>query len=68
MRIMIVDDETFIRVNFKTFLDWKQEGYDLVGEAANGEEALKRSKNFNLMSYFSTFGCRYSTDLACFGS
>lgn len=42
MRIMIVDDETFIRVNFKTFLDWKQEGYDLVGEAANGEEALKK--------------------------
>ncbi|MCJ8014622.1 response regulator [Paenibacillus sp. KQZ6P-2] len=42
MRIMIVDDETFIRVNFKTFLDWKQEGYYLVGEAANGEEALEK--------------------------
>lgn len=42
MRIMIVDDETFIRVNFKTFLDWEQEGHNLVGEAANGEEALAK--------------------------
>lgn len=42
MKIMIVDDESFIRMNFKTFLDWEQHGYYLVGEASNGREALEK--------------------------
>lgn len=42
MKIMIVDDESFIRLNFKTFLNWKQHGYYLVGEASNGREALEK--------------------------
>lgn len=42
MRIMIVDDESFIRMNFKTFLDWKHQGYYLVGEASNGREAMEK--------------------------
>ncbi|RCX19617.1 two-component system response regulator YesN [Fontibacillus phaseoli] len=42
MKIMIVDDESFIRMNFKTFLDWKHHGYGLVGEASNGREALEK--------------------------
>lgn len=42
MKIMIVDDESFIRMNFKTFVDWKSHGYYLVGEAANGKEALEK--------------------------
>ncbi|WP_449602087.1 response regulator [Paenibacillus sp. Marseille-Q9583] len=42
MKIMIVDDESFIRMNFKTFVDWKHHGYYLVGEAANGKEALEK--------------------------
>lgn len=42
MNIMIVDDEAFIRLNFKTFIDWHEHGYVLVGEAANGREALEK--------------------------
>lgn len=42
MKIMIVDDESFIRMNFKTFVDWKHHGYYLVGEATNGREALEK--------------------------
>lgn len=42
MKIMIVDDESFIRMNFKTFVDWKHHGYYLAGEAANGKEALEK--------------------------
>ncbi|WP_028545482.1 response regulator [Paenibacillus taiwanensis] len=42
MKIMIVDDESFIRMNFKTFVDWNLHGYYVVGEAANGKEALEK--------------------------
>ncbi|MGM1045561.1 MAG: response regulator [Bacillota bacterium] len=42
MKIMIVDDESFIRMNFKTFVDWTHHGYYLVGEATNGREALEK--------------------------
>lgn len=42
MKIMIVDDESFIRMNFRTFVDWEYHGYHLVGEAANGKEALEK--------------------------
>lgn len=42
MKIMIVDDESFIRLNFKTFVDWEIHGYYLVGEAANGREAIEK--------------------------
>ncbi len=41
MRIIIVDDESFLRVNFKSYIDWGKYGFELVGEACNGEEALK---------------------------
>lgn len=40
MRIIIVDDEPFLRVNFKSFINWNNYGFELVGEACNGEEAL----------------------------
>lgn len=42
MRVMIVDDETIIRVGLKSIIDWKSEGYELIGEARNGQEALDK--------------------------
>lgn len=41
MRIIIVDDEPFIRVSFKSYIDWTKYGLKLVGEAGDGEEALR---------------------------
>lgn len=41
MRVLIVDDETIIRVGLKSMIQWEKEGYLLVGEAKNGEEALE---------------------------
>ena len=39
-RVLIVDDELLIRQGIKHYLNWEQEGFSIVGEAANGKEAL----------------------------
>ena len=42
MKVLIVDDENFVRMNFKSFMDWEGQGYRLVGEARNGREAIDK--------------------------
>lgn len=39
-RIMIVDDEDYFRQYLKSTIDWNALGFEIAGEAANGEEAL----------------------------
>ena len=41
VRVLIVDDEYIMRQGLKYMIDWEQEGYEIVGEATNGNEALK---------------------------
>lgn len=40
-KVLIVDDELLVRQGIKNFLDWEREGFQIVGEASNGQEALK---------------------------
>lgn len=40
-RILIVDDEILIRRGIMHYLDWESEGFQIVGEASNGQEALE---------------------------
>jgi len=40
-RVLVVDDETLIREGIKHYLNWEQEGFEIVGEASNGQEALQ---------------------------
>ena len=39
--VMIVEDEFLVRAGLKTSIQWEQEGFEIVAEAQNGEEALK---------------------------
>jgi two-component system response regulator YesN len=39
-KVLIVDDEQLIRQGIKHFMNWEQEGFQIVGEASNGSEAL----------------------------
>lgn len=39
--VLIVDDELLARQGIKHLLDWESEGFRIVGEAANGKEALE---------------------------
>jgi YesN/AraC family two-component response regulator len=43
IRILIVDDQDLIRTGFRLFLQ-TQEGLEVVGEAADGVEALEQSR------------------------
>lgn len=40
-KVLIVDDEQLIRQGIKHFMNWEQEGFQIVGEASNGSEALE---------------------------
>ncbi|MDF2837117.1 MAG: hypothetical protein K0Q63_2757 [Paenibacillus sp.] len=41
LKVVVVDDEILVRVGLKTFVPWSEHGFRLVGEAANGREALE---------------------------
>lgn len=40
-KILIVDDEFLMRQGIKHMVDWEAEGFQIVGEAGNGREALE---------------------------
>lgn len=39
-KVLIVDDEILIRQGIKHYINWEQDGFKIIGEASNGEEAL----------------------------
>lgn len=43
--VVIADDEHIIRNGMKKYIPWKDEGFNLVGTAANGQIALELIKN-----------------------
>ena len=38
--VLIADDEQNIREGLKYILDWKQIGFEIIGETANGDDTL----------------------------
>lgn len=40
LRVFLVEDEFVVRENIKKMVPWEQYGYELVGEAPDGEVAL----------------------------
>ncbi|SER68567.1 two-component system, response regulator YesN [Gracilibacillus ureilyticus] len=40
-KLLIVDDELLIRQGIINYIDWEKEGYQIIGEASNGREALQ---------------------------
>lgn len=47
MKVFIADDESIIREGLKHIIPWKELGFQLCGEASNGEDALKRILELN---------------------
>lgn len=45
IKVLIVDDEILVRIGLKTIIPWEDNGFELIGEAANGEEALRLLKD-----------------------
>lgn len=42
LRVLLVDDEIMIREGFKRLFDWQAHGCEVVGEAADGVQALSQ--------------------------
>jgi len=40
LKVLLVDDETLVRVGMKSIIPWKDNGFSIVDEAANGIQAL----------------------------
>lgn len=40
MDVILVDDELLMRIGLKSMINWEEYGFQVVGEAANGKEAL----------------------------
>lgn len=45
INVLLVDDEQFIRQGMKCLVDWEEYGYQIVGEAKNGMEAIEYIEN-----------------------
>ncbi|MFS0869779.1 response regulator transcription factor [Paenibacillus xylanilyticus] len=41
-KVLIVDDEFLVRQGIKHHMNWESEGFQIVGEASNGEEGLEQ--------------------------
>ena len=42
LKVMIVDDEEMIRRGLRAIVDWKEYGYTVCCDAADGEDGYKR--------------------------
>lgn len=42
--VMIVDDESLVRIGLQSIIDWEQHGYRITGAYKNGEEALAAAR------------------------
>lgn len=40
IKVLIADDEPRIRRGIKNIINWEEEGFEIIGEAEDGEEAL----------------------------
>lgn len=41
IKVLIVDDDAIARTNLKTMIDWGKYGFEIIGEAVNGSNAIQ---------------------------
>lgn len=46
-KVLIIDDEVFIREGMRQVIPWKELGCELIGEAQNGEEGIEKLIQYN---------------------
>ena len=45
LQVLLVDDEPFIVQGLSALIDWEKEGFEIVGTAGNGSEAVEFLKS-----------------------
>ena len=56
--IAIIDDESLVRLGIKSSVAWEEYGYEIVGEAGNGQTGLEMIRKNTRISSCSTSVCR----------
>lgn len=46
IKVLIVDDELLVRIGLRTMIDWESNGFSIVGEASNANEAIEMFDRF----------------------
>lgn len=41
LKVLIVDDEVLVRAGLRTMVNWSDQGFEVIGDAADGEKALQ---------------------------
>lgn len=41
LKVVIIDDEALVRVGLKSMVNWEELGFEIIGEAANGQQGLE---------------------------
>lgn len=49
--VVIAEDELLVRIGIKSSVDWEKNGFKLLGEAADGNEAIQMVRKI-LTSHF----------------
>uniref|UniRef100_UPI001ABBD0A5 response regulator n=1 Tax=Enterobacter agglomerans TaxID=549 RepID=UPI001ABBD0A5 len=51
LKVLITDDEMQVRLGLRMKINWEEEGFEIVGEASNGKEAIEwlRTEKINLI-------------------
>lgn len=51
LKVLITDDEMQVRMGLRMKINWEEEGFEIVGEASNGKEAIEwlRTETINLV-------------------
>lgn len=40
-QVLLVDDDTIVRITVRSLIDWERYGYEIAADASNGEQALR---------------------------
>lgn len=56
-KIILADDEPIIIKGLRKMIKWEELNAEIVAEAKNGEELLKKSKNLNQILLFRMCQC-----------
>ena len=59
-KIMLVDDEEEVRTSIIRKIDWQDAGFEVIGDAENGKEALEKIEQ-NEPDVVQTSGCHIWT-------
>ena len=47
-KIMLVDDEEEVRTSIIRKIDWQDAGFEVIGDAENGKEALEKIEHTDI--------------------